>query len=81
MTTARQILARRSPRCFESRAAFLTDNFRMITAATGRQPHAAIEDHAGNCLVCGEAGRCPGWHLAEEFERAGVEPFRLEVSA
>ncbi len=81
MKTARQILARLPHRCFESRAAFLTANFRALASETGQQPHAAIEDHAGNCLVCGEAGRCPGWHLAEEFERAGVEPFRLEASA
>ena len=24
-------------------------------------------DVAGNCTVCGEAGRCPGWHTGEEL--------------
>ena len=23
----------------------------------------AVGDYAGNCVYCGEAGRCPGWHI------------------
>jgi hypothetical protein len=29
----------------------------------------ATYDSAGNCQICGEAGRCLGWHLPEEVER------------
>lgn len=30
--------------------------------AVGVEPVRAEYDAAGNCTVCGEAGRCPGWH-------------------
>ena len=33
---------------------------------SGETPVKAIWDEAGNCMVCGEAGRCPGWHTIEE---------------
>ena len=29
----------------------------------GVSPIKAVMDEAGNCVACGEAGRCPGWHL------------------
>jgi hypothetical protein len=29
----------------------------------GITPVKAAYDAAGNCLQCGECGRCPGWHL------------------
>ena len=29
-------------------------------------------DHAENCIVCGEAGRCPGWHTMKEQREAGI---------
>ena len=30
--------------------------------ASGRVPTRAQYDAAGNCIYCGESGRCPGWH-------------------
>ena len=30
-------------------------------------------DPRGNCTVCWEAGRCPGWHSPAEREKAGVK--------
>lgn len=29
-------------------------------------PIKAVYDAGGNCMYCGEAGRCPGWHRPEE---------------
>jgi hypothetical protein len=28
----------------------------------GLKPIKAVFDNAGNCIACGEAGRCPGFH-------------------
>ena len=34
-------------------------------------PHAPAQyDAGGNCLTCGECGRCPGVHTFEEIQRA-----------
>ena len=34
-------------------------------------PHSPAQyDAAGNCLTCGEAGRCPGVHTFEEIQAA-----------
>jgi hypothetical protein len=34
-------------------------------------PHSPAQyDSAGNCLTCGEAGRCPGVHTFEEIQAA-----------
>jgi len=35
----------------------------------GHKPVRAEYDQAGNCITCGEAGRCPGWHTADELRR------------
>lgn len=35
----------------------------------GVTPVKAEYDAAGNCLQCGECGRCPGWHLPPGKER------------
>jgi hypothetical protein len=29
----------------------------------GIEPVRATYDAAGNCTICGECGRCPGWHM------------------
>ena len=29
----------------------------------GWVPFRAVNDYAGNCVYCGEAGRCWGWHI------------------
>jgi hypothetical protein len=34
----------------------------------GHYPVQAIYDISGNCVICGEAGRCPGWHTKEEIK-------------
>lgn len=34
-------------------------------------PHSPAQyDEAGNCLTCGECGRCPGVHTFEEIQQA-----------
>lgn len=47
--------------------------WRTFKAAVARELRRAGEravraryDAAGNCTVCGEAGRCPGYHAASE---------------
>ena len=56
---------RHGARPFASRAAY-----KRATAAEFRRagvvPVKAQYDTAGNCTVCGEAGRCPGWHGSYE---------------
>lgn len=37
----------------------------------GITPARAAYDAEGNCLQCGECGRCPGWHLPPGKERTG----------
>ena len=39
---------------------------RAAIVRQGLTPIKAKEDHAGNCVVCDEAGRCPGWHAEPE---------------
>jgi hypothetical protein len=34
-------------------------------AAEGLTPIRAVFDAAGNCTVCGDSGRCPGWHAQD----------------
>lgn len=33
----------------------------------GYQPVKAVYDAGGNCTICGEAGRCPGWHKPSDI--------------
>jgi len=37
---------------------------------SGETPIKAFYDEGGNCKICGECGRCPGWHTPEESSRA-----------
>lgn len=49
------------------------DMTRDISAELRRRgiPHAPAQyDADGNCLTCGEGGRCPGVHTFEEIQRA-----------
>lgn len=41
-------------------------NYRRRLVRAGHKPIRAVEDAAGNCRICGEAGRCPGWHYPGE---------------
>ena len=34
----------------------------------------AIFNDAGNCIFCGEAGRCPGWHTVDEADHMEASP-------
>jgi hypothetical protein len=52
-------------RTFPSRAAFERHVYRVLKQS-GQVPIRAKYDDAGNCTVCGEAGRCPGWHTISE---------------
>jgi hypothetical protein len=38
------------------------DTQRKAIINAGGKPVRAEYDAQGNCLVCGESGRCPGWH-------------------
>lgn len=40
--------------------------------AAGLMAYRAIYDNAGNCRVCGESGRCPGWHTTTEIDAAAT---------
>lgn len=68
---------------YPSRAAWHAARRRQIMRM-GKVPIRAEEDQAGNCRICGECGRCPGWHYHGE---AGAilrvelpqQPFLLEV--
>ena len=40
---------------------------RRSLIGSGKTPIKATYDDDGNCMVCGEAGRCPGWHTASEL--------------
>lgn len=53
---------------FPSTAAFYAHN-RAEIRRRSLVPVAARWDGAGNCVICGEAGRCPGWHTPAEAQR------------
>lgn len=45
---------------------------RAVRRAIERTGHHAIRAHydaAGNCIICGECGRCPGWHFQSEVTK------------
>lgn len=46
------------------------DAVRRLLVAANKRPVPAHRDRAGNCPICGEAGRCPGWHTIEERREA-----------
>jgi len=49
------------------------DMTRDVSAELRRRgiPHSPAQyDAGGNCLTCGEGGRCPGVHTFEEIQRA-----------
>lgn len=71
--TAKQIIGRLSHRTFPTCAAFYERNKRAIIAATGQAVPAEF-DGAGNCVICGEAGRCPGWHTVDEADQMRASP-------
>ena len=49
------------------------DMTRDVSAELRRRgiPHSLAQyDAGGNCLTCGEGGRCPGVHTFEEIQQA-----------
>ena len=49
------------------------DMTRDVSAELRRRgiPHSPAQyDAGGNCLTCGECGRCPGVHTFEEIQQA-----------
>ena len=43
-------------------------------------PHSPAQyDEAGNCLTCGECGRCPGVHTFEEIQEAAHTKTKKEA--
>ena len=47
-----------------------TQQVRRTFLKAGYRPFKAVYDKAGNCVSCGESGRCPGWHIKEGELRA-----------
>ena len=47
---------------FHSREAF-QKTFKAVMQSNGFKMYDAQYDDGGNCLTCGEAGRCPGSHI------------------
>ncbi|MCU0601603.1 MAG: hypothetical protein MUC33_02920 [Desulfobacterales bacterium] len=68
---ALDIIARIPHRSCKSRDEFQRRVHRAIREA-GHKPVRAQYNQAGNCTICGEAGRCPGWHLSTETEHAAA---------
>jgi hypothetical protein len=62
-----------------TRSQFFTKQ-KGILLKSGKIPVKAIYDKAGNCIICGECGRCPGWHTVEDAQR-GEEAFRFNLCA
>lgn len=54
------------------------DAIRRMILKAGKIAFKAIEDGEGNCLTCGESGRCPGWHTNEGIE---YQPIPEETNA
>ena len=42
---------------------------RRALSVAGLRPRKVTYDAGGNCLTCGEAGRCPGYHATAETPR------------
>ncbi len=40
---------------------------RALIIHRGEKPIKASYNKAGNCTICGEAGRCPGWHTQDDI--------------
>lgn len=51
----------------KNRKTFMAGEKRRISRE-GKTPIKATYDKAGDCVFCGEAGRCPGWHTANEIK-------------
>ena len=66
--TAIEIIDKLPFKSFKSRKAHVEQNRRAILNA-GCMPIKSIQDEAGNCIFCGECGRCPGYHTLDEVQK------------
>ena len=60
------IISKLPHKTFESQAAYWERN-KTVLEQEGFKPYQAKFDDVGNCKVCGEAGRCPGWHTIDDL--------------
>lgn len=74
MLTTADILRRYpAPRC-QTAADYkrgVSESFRRARAVAVNA--AFIVDNGGDCLVCGNASPCPGWHTTDEVDAIGKE--------
>lgn len=69
--TTDQILDKLPYKLFPSRLALEQRNKQAILNA-GHIPIRAILDDSGDCVICGEAGRCPGWHTKDDLPKLKI---------
>lgn len=50
------------PIAVRTRSSYVKAAHKALTRK-GYEATPAAYDPGGNCLECGEAGRCPGWHI------------------
>jgi len=62
---AAEILEQYIGRQYRSREGYFRANKRILLKYSEHLIKAQF-DEAGNCIICREAGECPGWHLPEE---------------
>lgn len=60
------VMLRRKGKPYRRRSDFVRAVYRWLVSK-GYVPVAGLRDEAGNCRICGEAGRCPGWHTSCEL--------------
>lgn len=69
LRTAIEIIDRNPRYGFPSREAF-EDYVKAEIEKAGHTPIRPWYSETGDCQICGEAGRCPGWHT--EYEAAAI---------
>jgi hypothetical protein len=78
--TASQIIDKLPFKQFKSFTAYASRNKRAIIDS-GYIPIPAYRTSGGTCLICGEDGRCPGWHTPEEAYKAQWEMYYAGAGA
>jgi hypothetical protein len=71
-STVADVVATMPAKTFASRAAFRRALFRQCVRVTCCEPCDVPKDRAGNCPVCGEAGRCSGYHFLSEITSSNL---------
>lgn len=65
MIRAIDIIDKLPHKTFTTQKAYYLRNRKALERA-GQIAYKALFDEVGNCKICGECGRCPGWHTGEE---------------